>query len=152
MAANTEIESTSSGMAAYIVDRAKELWDEKKAPLLLSNISPELKLRGVDYKKVLSEGTTLRQFVATLDDLRIVVHPIQKAKIGVVPKDSPFTFEVEPTVKPTASTDERPRRIRQPNQRFVVMQFLAALSRLPPEDVKEVNIPVHVLARLMEDK
>ena len=105
-----------------------------------------------DSKKVLSEGTTLRQFVATLDDLRIVVHPIQKAKIGVVPKDSPFTFEVEPTVKPTASTDERPRRIRQPNQRFVVMQFLAALSRLPPEDVKEVNIPVHVLARLMEDK
>jgi hypothetical protein len=152
---DTEIQTVDAApdaIAAYIINRAKKLWAEKKAPLLLSNISPELKLRGVNYKDVLPEGTTLRQFVATLSDLRVVTHPIQKPKIGVVPKDSTFTFDVEPTVKSAGATDERPKRFRQTSQRYVVMQFLTVLSRLNPEEIKDVNIPVHVLARLMEEK
>jgi hypothetical protein len=146
---NTEIEATPDGIAKYIVERAQQTWDETKSPLLLSSISPELKLRGVNYKEVV-QGMTLRQFVGTLENLRIVVHPLQKAKIGVVPNDSTFVFEVKPTVRP-ATTGERSKKVRQPNQRYIVMQFLAALSRLSEDERKSVSIPIHILARLMEE-
>jgi len=39
-----------------------------------------------------------------------------------------------------------------PPQRYIVMQFLNLLSKLPEEDLKSVNIPVHVLAKLVEDE
>jgi hypothetical protein len=146
------VEATPEGIGEFIVMRARELWQEKKSPLLLSKIDPELKLHGINYKDILPQGTSLRQFVSTLDNkLRIVVHPIHKAKIGVVPHDSTFVFEAEPTVKPGPAI-ERQKKIRQPNQRFIVMQFLTALSRLNEEERNSVVIPVQILARLMEEK
>ena len=79
MAANTEIESTSSGMAAYIVDRAKELWDEKKAPLLLSNISPELKLSliHISFRPVNGEYTEIDNSIRSSP---LDAPPAQRAK------------------------------------------------------------------------
>jgi hypothetical protein len=50
------------------------------------------------------------------------------------------------------SRNQRSKKPRQISQRYVVMQFLAALSRLSEEDQKSVNISTHVLARLMEQK
>jgi hypothetical protein len=148
-----DIELTREGIADFILKLAQRTWEDKRSPLLLSNISPELKLRGVNYKDVLSEGETLRQFVSTLyKSIRIVAHPFQKAKIGVVPNESNFAFEVEPTVEPKRQGGERPKKTRLPSQRYIVMQFLTALSRLTEEEQKSVNIPVHILARLMEDK
>ena|SRR5690348_12121290 len=151
MSDTEKVEPTPEGIANYIRKRTHEEWEQKSSALFLSNVSPELLLRGVNYKEVLPKGTTLKQFVSTLDDLRIVGHPLQKSKIGVVPKESPFTFEIEPTVGPSAS-NQKPKKSRQPNQRFIVSQFLAALSRLSEEEIKQVTIPVHILARLMEDK
>ena len=149
----SEVEATPDGIAAFIIRRAQQTWEEKQSPLLLSNISPELKVRGLNYKDVLPGGTTLRQFVATLDkDLRIVVHPVQKSKIGVVPNESTFVFEAEPTARPATAGTERPKKARQPNQRYIVMQFLSALSRLSENEQRSVSIPIHVLARLMEEK
>jgi|ERR1035437_7337223 hypothetical protein len=151
MSDTEKVEPTPDGIADYIRKRTHEVWEQKNTALLLSHISPELLLRGVNYKEVFPKGTTLKQFVSSLDDLRIVGHPVQKAKVGVVPKESPFAFEVESTVSPSPS-DQQPKRSRQPNQRFIVSQFLAALSRLSEEEIKQVTIPVHILARLMEDK
>ena len=151
MSDTEKVEPTPEGIANYIRKRTHEVWEQQSSALFLSNISPELLLRGVNYKEVLPKGTTLKQFVSTLDDLRIVAHPLQKAKVGVVPKESPFTFKIEPTVGPSASS-ETPKKSRQLNQRVIVSQFLAALSRLSEEEIKQVTIPVHILARLMEDK
>jgi hypothetical protein len=149
----TEVEATPESVAAFIIKRAKEIWEEKQSPLMLSQISPELQLRNVNYKDVLPAGTTLRQFVATLDkDLRIVSHPVHKSKIAVVPNETTFVFEAEPTARPATAANERPKKARRPNQRFIVMQFLSALSRLSEDEQKSVSIPVHILARLMEEK
>lgn len=154
LSADPEVEPTPEGIGAYIVKRARETWDEKKGPLLLSNIDPELKKFGINYKEVLPPNTSLRQFASTLvNDLRIVIHPIHKAKIGVVPNESNFVFEAEPTVSLRASTEsEHPKKNRRSNQRYVVMQFLAALATLSEDERKSVTIPVQVLARLMEEK
>ena len=149
--AKPDVDKTPEGIANYIIARAQQEWDERRYPLLLSRISPELTLQGVNYKEVLPTGLTLRQFVSTLDkNVRIVVHPTQRAKIGIVPNDSTFVFEAEPSVAPV--NPERSKKPRQLSQRYVVMQFLAALSRLSDEDQKSVNIPTHILARLMEKK
>ena len=147
------VEVTPETIGEIIVKLAREVWEKTQSPLLLSNIEPALKQRGIIYKNVLPKSTSLREFVSTLADrVKIVVHPIHKAKIGIVPSESTFAFEAEPTVKPGPATMGHKKKIRQPNQRFIVMQFLAALSRLTEEERNSVVIPIQVLARLMEEK
>jgi hypothetical protein len=138
-------------IADHIVQRTLETWERKKEPYLLSQISTELSPKGLNYKSVLGAGTTLKQFVSTLPGVRVVIHPIQKAKVGLVPADSGFSFEIEPGVGAGGGLDDRPRRARVPSRKYVVMQFLDALSKLPEEELKSVNIPVHILAKLIED-
>ena len=147
-----EVESTSDGIANFIVERAKEEWERFKRPYYLSNVSPELMLRNVNYKDVLGAGTSLKQFVGSLScRVQLVSHPIHKAKVAAVPVDSGFSFEAEPAVA-TSQADEKPKRFRQNSQRYAVLQFLTALSHLTDEEQKSVVIPVHILAKLMGEK
>jgi hypothetical protein len=150
---NVDIEPTPEGIAKFLIGRTNEHWGKNKEPYLLSYVTPELQALGINYKAILGPGTTLKQFAGTLaDQLKIVVHPIHKAKVGLVPATSNFVFHAEPTVGPIHAEDRPKKKPRQPSQRFIVMQFLAALSRLSEEEIKSVNIPVSILARLMEEK
>jgi hypothetical protein len=152
------VEATPEGLAKFIVTRTKEHWEKFKQPYLLAYIPAELQPREIKYKEILGPGKTLKQFAALLqdgslsDELKVIIHPTQKAKVGLIPKTSNFVFEVEPTVGPGPKSQDRPKKPRQPSQRFIVLQFLAALSRLSDEDLKTVNIPVNVLAKLMGDR
>lgn len=146
-----DIEQTPKGISQFIVERVNAHWKQHLQPLLISKVAPELQLRGINYRSILEPGTTLKQFVSTVPDVKIVVHPLHKAKIGIVPKESSFTYEIEPTVTP-ASKGTTPKRPRKLSQRFIVQQFLTALSKLPEEDLKSISIPVHILAKLMEEK
>jgi hypothetical protein len=151
---NVSIEPTREGIAKFLVDRTTEQWEKNKEPYLLSDVVPELQARGINnYRDILGPGVTLKVFAGTLaDQLKIVTHPIHKSRVGLVPPTSDFVFHAEPTVGPVHAKEQTKKKPRQPSQRFIVMQFLAALSRLSEEEIKSVNIPVNVLARLMEEK
>jgi hypothetical protein len=145
------MDETPEALNEFIIRRTNEHWEKTRAAYLLSNVSTDLIPYGVNYRNIIGVGTTLKQYVSGLPSVRVVIHPIQKAKVGLVPADSGFAFEIEPTV--TGSGDsERPKRPRIPSQKHIVMQFLSLLSKLPAEELKSVIIPVHVLAKLVEDE
>jgi hypothetical protein len=115
-------------------------------------ISLDLMTEGVEYKKII-EPQTLKQFVNTISDVRLVVHPTQKAKIGIVPANANFSFENG--VSDTGKTDSDQRSTKsqkQANPKFILIQFLQMLSKLDDETLNEVHIPVRVLARIVGDK
>jgi len=145
------MDETPDALNEFIVRRTEEHWEKTKTPYLLSKISTDLIHYGVNYRNIIGEGTTLKQYVSGLRSVRIVAHPIQKAKVGLVPAGSGFVFEIEPTVT-SGSGSEHPKRARMPSQKYIVMQFLNLLSKLPAEELKSVTIPVHVLAKLVEDE
>lgn len=136
----------------FIVRKTNEHWEKTKAPYLLSYVTTDLAPLGAHYRNIIGEGVTLKQYVSGIPSVRVVVHPLHKAKVGLVPANVQFSFEIEPSVRSSGLVTEPLKRPRMPPQRYIVMQFLNLLSKLPEEDLKSVNIPVHVLAKLVEDE
>src|SRR6266566_8581129 len=94
-----QVEPTADGITKFLLHRTNESWEKNKQPYMLSDVAPELKKFDVNYKDVLGPGMTLKGFASTLaDKIKIVVHPIHKSKIGLVPATSDFVFHAEPTV------------------------------------------------------
>jgi hypothetical protein len=55
---------TPDALNEFIVRRTDEHWEKTKAPYLLSKISTDLIPYGVNYRNIIGEGTTLKQYVS----------------------------------------------------------------------------------------
>lgn len=142
-------------ISSAIKDLVRQKWGIDHAPYLLSNLGTDLKSKGFDYKSIIN-GIKLIDFIKSdlTSVVKIVQHPNQKTKIGLVPVGQDYDFSTEiaekkPLIVPQ-HTSHQPRRPR--NARHVVMNFLEALADLEPEDLDKVHIPVSVLARLVAGK
>jgi hypothetical protein len=139
-------EATQKDLEVFLKSKAYHFWQEEQ-PYLLSQAGPELKAAKIDYRTILGDEK-LKAFVkrtGVTGGYRLVEHPIQKAKVGIVPADVQFSF-------PTARTDgaSAERRLTTVSDRGrVVLAFLRALSSLTDEDLEAVSIPVRVLAKLV---
>lgn len=148
------VENSLEGIIEFATVRAQQEWDEHKQPYLLARLSPDLSAEGVDYRTVLGEQK-LKDFVAGhADKLKVVVHPQQRAKIGLLPTDVDFQFETVPDNE-TQSGRRRPTSdagIHGSKRRYIVGNFLQMVSELDEDDAKQVEIPAHILAKLLRDK
>jgi hypothetical protein len=147
------IESASE-LADYIVSRTNQEWQENAFPYLLSRISPELDKSNVDYKPLIAPQT-LKNFTLTLGDrVRLVQHPLHRARIGLVPAHVDFEFDspnLSDVSSPAAPRSDSKRRLKvQP--RYAVLNFLEALAELTPEEVDKVQIPISVLAKIVKNE
>jgi hypothetical protein len=139
------LENTGETIQAFLKEKADAHWKETEQPYLLSFAGPDMKARAIDYRMILGEEP-LKSFVRRTEKsggYRLVEHPTQKAKVGIVPADIQFEFPgtlQPPRVVDRGSFSERER---------VVIAFLKALSKLPDEELKNVTIPVSVFAKLL---
>lgn len=141
---------TVDDIRKHVIAKTTEVWSTSQQPYLISHISPELRAKGIEYKDIIAPQT-LKQFLGTVGEVRIVQHPLHKPKIGLVPHGVAFEYEEDATVsRSTESTT--PKRPRQPSSGYIVIQFLDALSKLDKEDLDKVNIPVSVLAQIVGRK
>lgn len=134
---------------AFLREKAAERWAAEQQPYLLSSVAPDLKARGQDYRSALGEER-LKAFVKRMGEtgeFRVVEHPRQKAKVGIVPVGEDFEFSEEgdrlpngPGVAARAFPSSRER---------TVLDFLRILGHLPDPLLEEVSIPTKVLARLL---
>lgn len=88
---------------------------------------------------------SLKAWVSNKEDLlnvKVMTHPVAKARIVVVPKDSNFSFESEAKASSTNGKKEL-------TNREITILFLEAIGSLPQHDLDEINIPVRILAKLM---
>lgn len=129
-----------------LMDIAKAHWQANAQPILLSNLPPLLLSDFPDYKKSLGTNS-LKQFIlesAESSGYRLVEHPTQAAKIGLLPDAESFEFAAS-TVTQDIQATQNPRA----NEKALI-EFLRALKTLPAKDIAEVHIPVSVLVGLLK--
>lgn len=139
--------ATEKMLGEFIENEAANAWSTKKTPYLLSALAPDFADGGHDYKSVIG-GERLKSAVKRLSDsykFKVVEHPSQKAKIGVIPKDEDFEFTDDPdrnrpVSSSSTSTDQRQQK---------VLDFFEILGHLPPDSLDGIVIPTRTLVRLL---
>lgn len=142
-------EKSESGLISFFKERAEQQWDDNEQPYLLAAAPSHLRHVGVNYKEVLGEEK-LKAFIKRTqgpDTFRLVEHPNQKPKVGVVPSTAEFSFA--PT-EPTAGPGDHPTN--KVDSEEVVMNFLRALGNLRDADLDGFTIPAKTLAKLVRKR
>lgn len=148
------MDNTPDAILTFAAKCAQEAWDENQQPYLLARLSPDLAKEGINYKDVLGEQR-LKDFVrSTPDRLKVVSHPSQKSKIGLIPPDKDFEYEATPAMveAKTSSPTSLSERSGGSRRRYIVSNFLQLLSELDDADAAQVQIPTHILTKLMRDR
>jgi hypothetical protein len=146
------VEGTKESIARFISRRTIAEWRNSSKPYMLNQISPELMSKDIDYKKVIYP-LTLKQFAMSIGpDVKMIIHPTQKSKIGLVPKDQMFDFqgtEAESDFSQRTSSSSPKKHYKISRAKFAVLNFLDALNKLDDKELESVVIPVSVLAKLV---
>lgn len=127
---------------------AERHWNNKKVPLLLSEVPPALadELHEDDYRSAL-EGKSLKNFIresGEANGYRLVEHASQRAKVGLAPSNSDFEYVVTASEKPPKKIG--PSRKEQNK----VLELLDILSTLPQIELDKITIPVSSLVKLLK--
>lgn len=132
-------------LARRITSRTTTYFAEKRQPYLLSRIPPDLAADDLNYKEIAGDQT-LKGFVEGVSGIKIVRHPTQKAKIGIIPAHAAFSYETQSNETIAVAAD-KPRMKRSPPP-DALTSLLQALAHLEPEELDTVHIPVRVMIRL----
>lgn len=129
--------------------RTLETWEKLQRPYYISFIATDSAKQSQDYRAMIAP-LKLRQWAMTTDitGVKVVAHPVHKAKVGFVPADKDYTFEegaAESTSDPSAVA---PRPPASPHRR-ATLQFLQTLSALPDDELDEIDIPLRTIVRLL---
>lgn len=136
---------TEDTIIRFLTEKANASWRDQK-PYLLSFATPDMLDAQIDYKAILG-GERLKAFVertATEGGYRLVKHPHQRAKVGIVPDGVVFEFD-DAVQEETVPTRMVPGEQAQGS---VLLNFLSALSSLPEEDLNGIVISTRVLVKL----
>lgn len=134
----------------FLIERVNFHWNSPKKVLLLADVPSELKEhKQQDYRDILGEKR-LKAFASETqgaDGYRLIQHPNQKAKLGLVPYDADFEFPDDVGVEPTP---KRPQHLPS-NTRRTTLEFMNVLNSLPEKDQAEIIIPARIVAKLLAD-
>ena len=137
-------------LKAFLIDRVKFHWNSPKKVLLLADVPSELKEhKQQDYRDILGEKR-LKAFASEtqgVDGYKLIQHPNQKAKLGLIPYDADFEFPDDVAVGPAP---KRPQHLPS-NTRRTTLEFMNILNSLPEKDQAEIVIPARIVAKLLAD-
>lgn len=122
-------------------------WEQDKQPVLLSYLGTKLFEEGFDYKAILNGSTLTALIRLETDKFKKVVHPLQRAKTGVIPANKSYEF---PSVEEESVTEARRPSVFE--ARNALYRFIHELSKLDDTEIDSVIIPTRVLIKLMEGK
>jgi len=138
------IMSTNEKLSEVLSELARSNWASEQRPVLLSNLPPLLLEKLPDYKDILGD-LSLKAFIKSSEsdsDYRLIEHPTQKAKLALLPKEAVYEFP-KTTGSFTATKSEK-------NGEKALIDFLRALKELPPSDLAGLQIPVHIMVKLLK--
>jgi len=121
-----------------IKEEVDKYWDANKEPFLLSSI-------GSIYPKediqAYTKGVSLRNWIDSNRKelgVQVVVHPLQPARIGLIPLNETYTF--------SKTTDSKKNTDRE-----LTLAFLEMLNtKLSSKELDEINIPFKILTKLLK--
>ncbi len=123
-----------------LTEKVNTFWQSKEEPLLLSSFPMFWKKD--DYEGIL-DGKTLKQFLQASSEgcFRIIEHPTQKAKVGLIPFNENYVFSEEIASKDNA---------QQYNKEKILLAFLNSLKDLSDKELDSINIPLSVMVKLLK--
>ena len=137
-----------------IIDTSsRAFWNSHKEPYLLTRLSTDLKNKGISYKQLVPDFTLKNFIVSELSDKqKIIVHPFVREKIGIIPVEESFEYEVvQRTLFKPEPPPERPRQ-RDKRESNAATRLLDILALLDKDQLKNVHIPADVLVYLMSKR
>ena len=130
-----------------INEAVSAFWAAKKRPLLLSSLPNELIAAGISDYKDIADGNLKKFIELSTEDgtYKLIEHPTQRAKIGVMPKEfDDFEYDSVSNKKSTAKRPSRPPLACEES----TVAFLKSLSKLSDEELESIVIPTKVLVKL----
>lgn len=127
---------------------ASDYWKTHEKPLLLSNLPAVLEAKAPNFKSILG-SQSLKSFIkqnAIEMDVRLIEHPIHKAKVAVAPSTVTFDFLADSAVE---SKDLKSPRSALRGEK-AVLALLRSLSSLSDKELDQVSIPVSVLVKMLK--
>ncbi len=129
----------------FLKNQAEKAW-EKNEPYLLSLAGSDLENNKIEYRTILS-GERLKAFAERTqgeDTYKIVRHPHQKARIGILKYDAEFEFDISDQKLLSNKTLKNANE----NRNLLLLDFLDAISKLPDTDIDSIVLPTRVLLKL----
>ena len=140
--------NTRESLIDVLTEIVKDHWKSKNQAVLLSNLPPLFVSNGLAYRDVLGVKS-LKSFIEETSNegasYRLVVHPSQPAKLGVVPVPDGIHYQFPECNDITESVVIDNRFSEK-----ALMDFLKALKKLPSQDIENVDIPISVLVKMMK--
>ena len=142
---------TEDQLKDFLRKSAADAWDATREPYLLSYVANELKEQGEDYKSALSDEERLKGFAERVerDDrlFKVVQHPSQKAKVGLIPYEESYVFPVGE--RDNSRAEARASRTRNET---ALLGFFEALKGLPDDLLDDVHISTKVIVALLRKR
>lgn len=136
---------TSDDLAEALRAVAEENWRTLRQPMLLSGLPRKLEERlKADYKQLLG-SENLKGFIqstGSANGYRLVEHPTQRAKLGLVPASVDFKF-TDDSENAVLLEDVSARDIEG---------FVRVLCSLTPNELSRVLLPAHLVVKLISSK
>lgn len=127
-----------------------EHWREEETPLFIADIPTKIReTKGINYKDVLADERLKKFTVDTEgpDSYKVVMHPNQIAKIGLIPYEVDFSFEDKSNNIKTPSKSHI-----SGNSRETTLSFLELIDNLPIQEKTSIEIPTYIIAKLISKK
>lgn len=120
-----------------------EFWADRRVPMLLSGLPRAVEQTIPNYRDML-EGRSLKSFIQETSasaGYKLVEHPTQRARVGVIPATESYQFP------------EAPLKAAQPivkkSSRQVTIEFFRVLGELEHDDLGKMVIPASILVKLL---
>jgi hypothetical protein len=140
--------TTRESLINSLANIAAAHWQNKRQPVLLSNLPPLLAGDESEYKNFLGKQS-LKEFIKDTEaeansKYKLIIHPTQSAKLGLahLPDGANFQFEE------SSAPDQPPSSDRSSEKALIC--FLKALKKLPASELEKIHIPVAVLVKMMK--
>jgi hypothetical protein len=89
-------EDQAENLHTVITQRTQEHWDKTGEPYLLSRLGPDLLSQEIDYPSII-KPYKMRPYIEfhMADVVKVISHPTQKQKIGIIPASKNYKFDEE---------------------------------------------------------
>lgn len=143
---------SAAEVAKCISEIVHRTWEESQQPVLLAALPPLIERVIGNYDEAL-DGQGLFRFAQKelADDVEVVRHPVQFAKVGLIPKGEAYQFPTDGSGPKKGFSFTRMLRENargKPSNKTKLDTLLEILGDLDEEDAKQVSIPFHVILKL----
>ncbi|MCA8464332.1 hypothetical protein [Burkholderia cepacia] len=124
---------------------AEEGWASHRDAVLLSALPKKLDARmSTDYRVILGAQSLKKLIInrGPANGVRLVEHPTQRAKLGIVPAGVDFQF---PSPEPAALS---PETISEHD----ISGFVRVMETLTQDEIRQVSFPASFIVRLLGKK